>query len=145
MDQPPADAQYSPDGQYWWDPEDQQWKNATGAAQSSATAGATAAGATPHDPAVGDLSPDGFYRWDGTTWQAVENAGQTDASHGSGADAHGTPEGYVQMDHELADMFQNFDSHFAELAQIAAAGDGENYLAMNGVPAPPQDGDTALA
>jgi hypothetical protein len=42
MDQPPAGAQYSPDGAYWWDDAEQQWKlvaltgePATGAASTS--------------------------------------------------------------------------------------------------------------
>jgi hypothetical protein len=40
MDQPPAGAQYSPDGAYWWDETDQQWKLVSSTGVDRASVGA---------------------------------------------------------------------------------------------------------
>src|SRR5882757_5731424 len=67
MAEAPAGAQYSEDGQYWWDGTD--WQPAdTGETDPGTDSGTDST----TDSSERVYSEDGQYWWDGTDWQAVE-------------------------------------------------------------------------
>ena len=151
MSQPPAGAQLSEDGAYWWDDQSQQWQLVdSGAGTSSSEAGPSSSSAP--DASGAQLSEDGNYRWDGSQWQPVDGgsgeaggASGAEGAGGTGGAAGGLPEGYVTIPDDLLSMLQNLDNDVPEMAALAQVGDGETYLASNlGVPVPDDDG-TAYA
>ncbi|HEU5333086.1 MAG TPA: hypothetical protein VFU73_09985 [Actinocrinis sp.] len=81
----PADAQRSPDGNYWWD--GTQWQLVDNAGNGAGpSADDSSSSSSTSIPADAQRSPDGNYWWDGTQWQPVDNA---DAGPGAASTAQG--------------------------------------------------------
>lgn len=69
----PADAQRSPDGNYWWDGTQWQLVDQSEAQAAQSTDNGSAPASSPI-PADAQRSPDGNYWWDGTEWQLVDQS-----------------------------------------------------------------------
>jgi hypothetical protein len=115
MAEPPAGAQYSPDGAYWWDETEQQWQLVSPTGQ----AGGAAAGSSPEGAASSSSA-------DAASSSSADATGSSSAIDASGLIA--TLEAISSMDEEA--LARSSSSQLDEW--IASLSQWHDHLSSNG-------------